>query len=365
MSQPYYSRTVNVAALLLIAVLTVHIMSVGQLILLPMAWALFFALLIMPVTQWLENRKVPRSVAIITVLVVVTAFVAFVLYILSFQILGLLRDAPAITGKLNSWIGSLQELAEEHLGISNEALARQVSGSLSGMLNTALIMLRNSIFSAFQTVTLISVVPLYIFFMIYYRDLFYDGFIALAKNYRARVHDLINKANHVVQQYMAGQMAVTVIIGVIFYIALTLLGINYALFFAVLLAVFNLIPYIGVFLASLAVILYTLATTDSLFYPVAVLIALWLIQVVENNLITPYILGSQVRLNPMVALIAIFAGGSIWGVSGMILFIPLIGAMKAVFDEIEELKPVGLLLGEYRGRPDTQTKEASDTDEDE
>jgi predicted PurR-regulated permease PerM len=82
-----------------------------------------------------------------------------------------------------------------------------------------------------------------------------------------------------------------------------------------------------------------------MFYPVAILISLWLIQLLENNLITPYVVGSQVKINPLAALIAVFTGASIWGVSGMILFIPMVGVLKVVFDEFESLKPFGLFLG--------------------
>lgn len=354
------SYIINIAAFLLVGVLTVYIMVQAQLILLPLSWALFISLLILPVIQWLEKKKVPRTAAIISVLVIVTALIGLVLYILSFQIIGLLKDAPAITGKLNDWILSLQEIGEEVFGVTNEAIAQQISNSLSGIINNSLSVLQNSFFSAFQTITLITVIPLYIFFMLYYRDLFYDGFLGLAKNYRTKASDIISKVNDVVQQYMVGLMGVTVIIGILFYITLFLLGINYALFFAVLLAVFNLVPYIGVIIASLAVILYTIATTDSLFYPVSVLASLWFIQLVENNLITPYILGSQVRLNPMVALIAIFIGGSIWGVSGMILFVPLLGALKVVFAEFDAWKPVALLLGNYRTQDEMKDEELSE-----
>ena len=345
MAQPDNPRLIHVTALVLLAVLIVHVMVEARLILLPLAWALFISILILPVVRWLEVRKMPRSMAIISVLVVVTAVLSLTLYMLSFQVVGLLGDVPEVTRKLDEWVNDLQNLAESNLGISHEVMTRQLSSSLSEMVNTSLLRLRNSLFSVFQTLTLISVIPLYIFFMLYYRDLFHGVFLEIAKNFQAKAGILINRVNRVVQQYLAGLMAVTAILVLIFYITLSLLGIGYALFFAVFLAVFNLIPYIGVVIASLAVIMYTIATKDSLFYPTAVLLLLWLIQLIENNIITPFILGSRVKVNPMVALIAIFAGASIWGVSGMILFIPLVGVLKIVFDEIEGLKPLGLLLG--------------------
>ncbi|HKK26311.1 MAG TPA: AI-2E family transporter, partial [Gracilimonas sp.] len=59
----------------------------------------------------------------------------------------------------------------------------------------------------------------------------------------------------------------------------------------------------------------------------------------------PYVVGSQVKINPLAALVAVFIGASIWGISGMILFIPLVGVLKVVLNEFEGLKPLGLFLG--------------------
>jgi len=181
--------------------------------------------------------------------------------------------------------------------------------------------------------------------MLYYRDLFYDGFIRIVKNYEQRAAILVKKINGMIQRYLSGMLLVTVIIGVLFYLDLLLLNIKYAFFFAVLLAVFNLIPYIGVIVSSLVVILYSLVTSSSLFYPLALLVSLWFIQFLENNFITPFIVGSRVKVNPLAALIAIFAGSSIWGISGMVLFLPLVGVLKTIFEEIEPLRPYGIMLG--------------------
>lgn len=349
------NNTLQIASWMIIAVLSVYIMKAGQFVLIPLAWALFLSLMILPPVQWLERKKWPRSVAILAILTVITCTLFLVLYMLSYQVLGLLRDIPAVTGKLDVWIATVQAFAERTLGVSHDTMTRQLSSSFSEMLNEYLLNLRNSLFSIFQTVTLLGVIPLYMFFMLYYRDLYYEGFARLFKKTYSRAPGILSKVNRVLQQYLTGMMIVTILMALIFYTALALLGIRYAFFFAVFLAIFNLIPYIGVILASVTVVIYALATTDSAFYPIAVLILLWLIQLIENNLISPYILGSRVKINPMIALIAIFAGASIWGISGMILFIPLAGALRAVFDELEELKPLALILGgETRKPPETQ-----------
>lgn len=330
---------------MVIGVLVVYIMIEAQFILLPLFWAAFIALLILPLTERLELIKFPRWLAIITVLTLVTTIISVILYLLSIQVAGLLGDIPAVTGKVDTWIADLQHFLEVRVGISHELLTRQATNSISQIINNGLTELRNSLFSVFRLLTVISVIPLYIFFMLYYRDNFYRGSLQLFINYHDQTRSLFNKIIKVAQQYLRGLMLVTLIVGVLFYIVLTVLNIKYAFFFAVLLATFNLIPYIGVFISSLLVVLYSITTSDSMFYPIAILISLWLIQLLENNLITPYVVGSQVKINPLAALIAVFVGAMIWGVSGMILFIPLVGVLKVVLDEFEELKPYTLFLG--------------------
>lgn len=338
------STLLKTAALLIIGVLTVHIMIETQFILLPLVWAVFISLLILPLTDKLEQLKFPRWLAIITVLLVVTVVIVLILYLLSMQVAGLLGDIPEVTSTLAAWSSDLQGLLETRLRISHELLTQQALSSISQIIQTGLTEVRNSLYSVFRLITVISVIPLYIFFMLYYRDQFYRGTLQLVEHH-LQTQSIFNKTMKVVQKYLRGLVIVTLIVAVLFYIVLTVFNIKYAFFFAIFLAFFNLIPYIGVFVSSVVVVLYSVATSDTLFYPVLILISLWLIQLLENNLITPYVVGSQVKLNPLVALIAIFAGASIWGVSGMILFIPIVGVLKVIFDEFEHLKPFGVLLG--------------------
>ncbi len=332
------------ASILVIGVLIVHIMMEAQFILLPLVWGLFIALLILPLTEKLEHLKFPRWLSIITVLLVVTVFIGFILYLLSVQVAGLLGDIPEVTSTLETWSSDFRRILEMRFGISDELFAQQALSSISQIIQTGLTELRNSLYSVFRLITVISVIPIYIFFMLYYRDQFYRGTLQLVEHYR-QAQSIYNKIMKVVQQYLRGLVIVTLVVAVLFYIVLMIFNIKYAFFFAVFLALFNLIPYIGVFVSSVVVVLYSVATADTMFVPIAILISLWLIQLFENNLITPYVIGSQVKLNPLVALIAIFVGASIWGVSGMILFIPILGVLKVIFDEFEQLQPLGVLLG--------------------
>ena len=129
------------------------------------------------------------------------------------------------------------------------------------------------------------------------------------------------------------------------------MGLEHAFFFAVFAAILAIIPYIGIILGSLPAILYALLFTQSLLTPLAVIGVFTAVQFLEGNFITPNIVGSRVSINPFVALLALIIGGEVWGISGMIIFVPFVGILRCIFDEVEGLRPYGYLLGnkiEYR-----------------
>jgi predicted PurR-regulated permease PerM len=111
-------------------------------------------------------------------------------------------------------------------------------------------------------------------------------------------------------------------------------------------ALLTVIPYIGVFIGSLLPILYALVMTDSFFYPIAVFIWFQLVQALEGNVITPNIVGSQVSLNPLIAILSLLIGASVWGVAGMVLFTPLTAILKVFLDNIPALAAYGYLMSE-------------------
>ena len=117
----------------------------------------------------------------------------------------------------------------------------------------------------------------------------------------------------------------------------------------------NLITFVGVFLSSLFAILYVFLTTDSLMYPLLTFVCLWGIQLLENNLITPMVVGSKVKVNALAVIISILIGGWLWGISGMVLFIPLVGILKITLEKSASLQAFGFLLSD-----DVQVNEDSE-----
>lgn len=334
---PQLSKTAN-GLIILIAV--GYLLYIGAFVLVPLVWGIFLSFAIYPLTNSLEKRGLPRAISIITVLLFVTSIFVAVLSLLLSQVISLLADIPQIGIKL-------QQKAEEFTIAANQAFGGQFSVVAIGEWDFWKGMdLNKTVLEAGKSLIMVGVIPLFIFLLLYYKDFFKMFLKKVTVQNQEKVISWVEDSGAVIQQYLVGMAKVTLIVfflsGLYFYI----IGIKYFLLFAVFIAVMNLIPYLGVILSSSLILLYVLLTTDTLFYPVLTLFVLWGIQLTENNLITPVVVGAKVKVNALAVIIAIFIGGALWGVSGMVLFIPLAGIAKITLDRIPNYEAYGFLLGD-------------------
>src|SRR5665811_2519216 len=123
-----------------------------------------------------------------------------------------------------------------------------------------------------------------------------------------------------------------------------LLGIKYAILLGLITALFNIIPYIGIFTALLLNVVITFATTAAATKVLLVVITVVSMHLIDSNILLPLIVGSKVRINAFITLLGVVLGEMIWGISGMFLSIPVIAIIKIIFDRVESLQPWGLSL---------------------
>jgi predicted PurR-regulated permease PerM len=145
------------------------------------------------------------------------------------------------------------------------------------------------------------------------------------------------------------------VVSVVVCIAFWALGIKYAALLAIITGLLNIIPYIGIFASMLISFLITFATGASAGKLFLVVITLVITHLVDSNLLLPGIVGSKVKINPLITVLGVVLGEMIWGVSGMFLSIPVIAVLKIIFDRIDSLKPWGILLGEEEKTARTKT----------
>jgi predicted PurR-regulated permease PerM len=149
--------------------------------------------------------------------------------------------------------------------------------------------------------------------------------------------------------------------GIVATIACTLfwiIGIKYAVLLGLIVGLFNIIPYVGIFTALFLSSIITFAT-GSVKGAIEVAVGVICIHAIDSNLLLPTIVGSKVRLNALITFLGIVFGEMVWGLSGMFLSIPTIAILKIIFDRIESLKPWGFLLGgdyEYKKSAEKEMK---------
>lgn len=327
---------------LLSVALVLWLMHVGSFILVPLIWGVFFAFALYPVTSWMENKRFPRSLAIALSIALVSIVGATIIYILVNQMIFLIADIPEIGTQLSNKLYQYQVEISKVFGFT-EAEGFERWDSINWM---PLGNLNETIFSTGKSLTLIGIIPLYIFLLLYYRDFFVAFLLKASSKSNEAILAWVSDSGKVIHAYLIGMLKVTFLVAILAGIYFYFIGINYYLLFALFIAIMNLIPYIGVIISSVLVILYVFLTTDTFLLPIITLLVLWGIQLLENNLITPLVVGSKVKVNVLVVVLAILIGGGIWGISGMVLFIPLVGILKIAFDRIPGLQPYGYLLGD-------------------
>lgn len=189
-------------------------------------------------------------------------------------------------------------------------------------------------------------IPIYTFLMLLYRELFIQFLSKIVhKKNEHTLAEILTQVKTVVQRYIVGLLIEMGIVGILTTVGLMILGVQYAVLLGAITAILNLVPYIGILAAGIISIVATLGNSTDISLMLGIIITNAVVQLIDNNVVAPNIVGNNVRINALATMVGVIAGGVIWGIPGMILSIPLTAIIKVIFDHIEPLKPWGFLLG--------------------
>ena len=160
------------------------------------------------------------------------------------------------------------------------------------------------------------------------------------------MNEVLFSTKNIIQRYLIALLFEAAIIAILNSAGLLILGIDYAIVLGIIGALLNVIPYIGGIIAVALPMMVAFVTKSSPTYAFLVLAFYIIIQFIDNHYIIPKIVASKVRINALISIIVVLAGGALWGIPGMFLSIPLTAILKVIFDHIDELKPWGFLLGD-------------------
>ena len=341
---PFYAR----ASLILVGLFVfVSMLALGEGIIVPILFATVLSILLSSVVDFLERKKIERIFAI-WIAIFLLFFIGFLVGFFVFsrvnvfidQLPDLMARVDVLQEKFVSWLtanfdvrqskvnGWINEFRSDVTSMSGERI-----GSTISFLGDALIIM--------------ILIPVYIFLMLYYQPLLVDFVHSVVGNNHSKdVGIVLGETRTILKSYFLGLLIELVIIAVLNSIGFIILGIQYAILIGILGALLNMVPYIGGLITlGLSMFMAMVSTGDpsSALYAA---ILFFIIQTFDNYFLLPRIVASKVRINALVAIIVVIAGGAIWGIAGMFLALPLTAIMKVIFDRIDPLKPWGFVLGD-------------------
>lgn len=340
---PFYAK---LSLTLLMLLLIVFFMMQGSTILIPLVFALLIAVLLYPLANLMQHKlglgRFPA--AAISIIIFIAAIGGFI-YFLTLQIINFSQDLPQLQDRVTKIIQQLQHWIATEYHVNSKQQTDYLNKSANGMIATA----ANSIGNIFLSVLSLAIYTIFTFvftfFMLYHRKLLVRFVLHLfAPNHRERVNEVITETRSMMNGYVLGLLLEMVILSIINCTAFFIIGIKYALLLGVMAAVLNIIPYLGIYTSMALGMLVTFANSGPN-QALTVGIVLIAVHFFDSNIVMPRIVGSRVKMNPLITIIAVLVGHFIWGIPGMFLFIPLTGMFKIVAERVDDLKPWAILIG--------------------
>ncbi len=322
------------------------ILYFGKSLFIPLSFAVLISCILYPFCAWLEKHKIGRMGAIVVSLLVLTAFLSLIIFLLVQQLMGFYEEWPNLQSKL---VGSFDEISKWltwKFDIDKEKQMIWLNKMINDSGGNAMTLVRSLISTSAVWAVLIILIPIYSVLILYYRHKWLEVLYRLfPAEGRERIRDIMKLSIESYYNFIKGMLVVYLIVGILNSVGLYVLGIPHAFLFGFIASILTFIPYVGILVASLLPISMAWITYNSIWYPLGVVGIFMLVQYLEANLIFPLAVSSRLKINALVTIVVIIAGGIIWGVAGMILFIPFLGILKLIADRTPSLKTLALILG--------------------
>ncbi|HEX7904152.1 MAG TPA: AI-2E family transporter [Chitinophagaceae bacterium] len=345
--QARYPYILRIASIFVTIVLLVVMLYYLKVVLVPILFSIIFAVMLFPFSLRLERWGFKKGLSAFITVFVTTVLLGFLVYMIFSQLSTFFGQIPELSEKTNSIVNTIRDFLSEKLGVKKSVMADNIQEQLNQMQAYSENVLKDIIAALPAFLINIFLIPLYIFFLLYYRHFFLEFFYKIFHNQeRSDIDETMENLEFVIKGYIFGQFLDILIIGLVNTIALYVLGIGYAIILGFGIAVLCIIPYLGMIAGSVVALFVALLTTDTTWQPLTAFGVLWFIHIIDSNVVAPYVIGSRINLNPLVAIFVLFLFGELWGLPGLFLALPMAAILKVIFDRVPGLKPYGFLLGE-------------------
>jgi len=314
--------------------------------LIPIALASVFAMLFIRFANWLESKGMSRGIAALLCMFTFVTAIALVVFLLSWQLSGLTENIDEMKQRVVNVFTELQYWLHQKIGITKNqqnALVKEQSQGAGGGAGSMLAAFAGGVMGIMVNTILVLV---YMFLFIVYRSHIKKFILKLVpRDDKNEAAGVVHETGKVAQQYLSGLGAMIAMLWVMYGIGFSVVGVESAIFFAVLCGILEVIPFVGNLTGTCVTLLAAVAQGGDSKMIIGVLITYAIVQFVQTYIIEPLVVGQQVNINPLFTILVIVLGEMVWGIAGMILAIPLLGIVKIICDHVPELQPYGFLIG--------------------
>lgn len=332
---------------LLCGILICVILYYAKPVLIPVTAAAMLAMLVTPVANWLESKGVKRVYSSLLCLLLLVIVLAMITALVAAQAQSLNDQLPKAQEKIKTMRDQLQAFIETKWNISAEEQMTFIHKQADSFLQSSGSFLKKFLSGITGLLGGMVLIIVFTFLFLYHREKYEAFFLKLYKgNNTDKAKQVLQKTTRVAQYYLLGRLISIAILTALFTAGLMIVGVKNAFLLSFIAALLTIIPYIGSIVGGLFPFMVALVTEDSFAPAMWALGVIVFVQAIDNYFIEPYVVGGEVNISAFFTILILAIGGFIWGVAGMILFIPLLGIAKIVFDNVEELHPYGYLVGD-------------------
>jgi len=324
------------------------ILILAKTILIPLGFALLVSFILYPLARryelWGANILFAAFLSILTIIIIIFG----ALYLFSTQIISLSKEFSDIQDRILSIFADITLYTNNNINFVHHLEKGELFDRIKNWFNVSAGLLLKQTFNSTTSITaglLLAIV--YTFLILIYREGIISAFCRFfPEDKREQALHMFKSVQRVGKQYLFGMLMIMFILGFINSIGLMIVGLDNPFLFGFMAAVLAIIPYVGTFLGAAIPVLYAFVSYDSPWMAVSVAIMFWIVQIIESNFLTPRIVGGNLKVNALTAILSIIVGASVWGIAGMILFLPFAAMLRVVCEHYIQLQPIALLIGE-------------------
>ena len=334
------TRLINFAALLIVLFLSVYLLAIGRNILLPFVTAIVIWYLIVSVAAGLRSFtvarfKLPSWLTILAAIVIIYTILHFLFMLIGKSVYSISTDAPLYQAKLSWLIEFINR--KTNLDFSADTLFKHIN-----LTNT----FTHIVFALTSLVQNLIIILIYVMFLLLETQSFRPKLQAMARNEKQykKTLALMRNIKTDINRYLMVKTFVSFLTGFLSYIVLLSFGVERAEFWGILIFLLNYIPTIGSIVAVAFTLLVISVQFTSLMPFASIGVLLISIQIIVGNIIEPKLTGATLNLSPIVILLSLVLWGSIWGIVGMFLCVPLMTIINIILSQFENMRPIAVLL---------------------